>query len=148
VYGGIAMIKLSIFGAFLFLSGCHFLSPHPPTPEERAKQFVDCFRREFNPTDEQLNTLKEKILKATEEDKQNAKELRVATEHLETGLESSTSETDLIAAFSKVKELKNRMSESHFLKMLALRSVLTAEQRSQFLVCKRKMGAPVLPHEG
>lgn len=142
-------MKRCLYILLLSLAGCSwfFKPPAPPSKEERTKQFISCFREVFNPTDEQLNTLKTKIL--TDDAMAGvAAEMERERDEMEKRMESDAQDEELLQRFHKVEELRSKMSEDHFRRMLALRSILTAEQRSKFLECKRRMGPPQLPHEG
>lgn len=139
---------LVVLGLAVYLGGQFTRPLGPPSKGERMKHFVACFRAEMDPTEEQIRELKEKIL--TDDDAILAldKELRKATEALESKLETpGVVDADLLGLYSAVEKLRGQMSENHFKRMLVLRSILTPEQQKKFLVCKRKMGPPALPHE-
>ena len=117
--------------------------PLPPSQEQLTQKFIQCFRDEFNPTDEQLDTLKNKILKG--EDPQSAgRAVEAKKSELERLLESDANDATLLAQFNQIEEVKKSLATSHFLKMLTLRSILTPEQRSHFCACRRKL-APKPP---
>lgn len=143
-------MKISALILFsLFMAGCIrlFSPPSPPTREQRQAEFVRCFREEMRPTEAQLKTLQEQIFKNTGEVEDVANQLRKAGEKLDLALESDATNDDLMTNFKEVASLKAKLSEDHFRRMLVLRGILTAEQRRNFLVCKRKMGPAALPHE-
>ncbi|MGZ3653618.1 MAG: Spy/CpxP family protein refolding chaperone [Bdellovibrionota bacterium] len=133
----------------LTMSACSklFSPPMPPTPEDRQKEFVHCFREEMQPTDEQVKILEGRIFVDHPEIHGVAESLKKANEELEKGLESETADPVLLDRFHQVARLRNQLSEDHFKRMLVLRSVLTPEQRAKFLNCKRRMGPSSLPHE-
>lgn len=135
--------------ALSFFAGCTLHPPPPPSPEERQKEFARCFRAELDPTDEQVKALEERVLAAGTFAAQSvAAALKKETDALEARLESTDAkDEELLTLYAKVAELKAKMSEDHFRRMLLLRSVLSDAQKQKFLTCKRKMGPPVLPHE-
>jgi hypothetical protein len=138
-----------LFVALLTFTSCDhlFKPPAPPSKSERQKEFVSCFRQEFDPTDQQLEILEKRIFSNTFEVEQIANQLKITTQELERHLESDTSDAEVLDDFHKVGVLKQKMSEDHFRRMLALRAILTSSQRKKFLACKRKLGPSVLPHE-
>ena len=138
------LILLCLVAAFL--SAC--TPPAPPTMAERQKQFARCFRAELDPTDEQVKALEEKVFQGSDSMKAVAEALRKETEILDARLESvDAKDEEFLSGFHRVGELRAKLSEDHFRRMLLLRSVLTDAQKMKFLACKRKLGPPALPHE-
>ena len=112
------------------------------------RRFVECFRKELSPTEAQISTLEGKVFAGTAEVEKVGEALRAASAKLEAGLEDpSVKEPELLERFRNVSELRGRLSEDHFRRMLLLRSVLSPEQVSRFLSCKRKLGPPGLPQD-
>ena len=119
---------------------------HPP--QERQKEFVRCFREEFDPTDAQLDTLEKEVFANNADIRATAEALKVQTEEMEARLETADApDSELLERFQRIAALRAKLSEDHFRRMLALRAVLTPEQRKKFLVCKRRLGPPAPPHE-
>lgn len=129
----------------LLAAGC--TPPRPPSKQERAEQFARCFREEMNPSPEQITSLQALLGDESRIQAVNSG-LQAATDKLEKALESpKAAEPELLSLFKEVDQLKSKLSEDHFHRMLMLRSLLSDEQKARFLVCKRKLGPPVLPHE-
>lgn len=89
-------------------------------------------KSELNLTAEQETKIKGIHQAAKENRKASKEKMKQAKKTFEELLKSNASEPEIQAAFMKLQELKNEKAKTRFTSMMAIRQVLTPEQRANF----------------
>jgi len=132
------------FALIAVLAGCTHSGtpPRPPGREQQIKQFIQCFREEFKPTDEQLNFLKDTVMKEDGSQRALEKQLHRIRGDLDRGFSTDMPEKELLALFNLMSDTERKLSEGQFRKMMSLRAILNVEQRNHFSTCRKRLGPP------
>lgn len=87
---------------------------------------------ELNLTDEQKTKIKEVREGHGKAMKQSRASLKEARQAMEEAVKSDASKGDLLKKFESLQELRNKMGKARFEMILAVREILTSEQRQKF----------------
>ena len=104
--------------------------------------FMACFKEKFQPTEDQLKKVKELVRAQRESRKEmDHKERRAkvdeATQEFESALKGSASASDVRSKYNKVLEMREGHRIDRLDKLLAIREILTPEQRKKIGECRK-----------
>lgn len=128
-----SLLLLSL-GGTIFLSQAHPLlsqaaSPGPPPAKVRGDRTQ--LLQNLDLTQEQLEQLQTVRQRYQNQISQNAQALRQARQELQGLMAGTSPESEIRRKFRQVQSLDQRVDELRFESMLAMRQVLTPEQRRQ-----------------
>lgn len=104
--------------------------------------FMACFKEKFQPTEEQIKKVKE-LVQAQKENRKDANQedrrmkVEEATRDFESALKGSASASEIRSQYNKVLEMREGHRVDRLDKLLAIREILTPEQRKKIGECRK-----------
>ncbi|MGQ4647394.1 periplasmic heavy metal sensor [Lyngbya aestuarii] len=141
--------RISVMSAFLLAAGClaALADPNPLLPQTIEQnlgtpgnsQAQPRLTEELNLTPEQKQELQDIRFSRQDQIDQKQQALRQANQELHQLMSSPTSTKEMLSAkYQEVQNLERQMENSRFDALLAMREVLTVEQRSLFAQLMRE----------